>query len=391
MSLAGFRWIPVALLLLAVALSGCVNYATPDPACSGKNCEAECASDPDCAAGRECVFYEDGCCSQCQPIVCQTDADCSACEVCEPLTGECLATPCANGCGADADCAPDERCEFDAQGCCGSCQWFDRCAGLDCVATCVMDADCAPGDFCQVYEDGCCSMCLPAGDEVLLVPACVHAPRVVQAGGEFPLAVFGPIGCAWFDRVDVAAVGFDIQVRLIGLASPDPDCPQLTGCAYEDWAYMGLVWLPAPDPGGYRVTVSDSVTVTVGASGGIIEEPACQDDCPPPDLSARPWSLVSRSEAPLSASCGGFRNDGRPVQFQGQCQDYTVQAEYWRYPTDVHHCTDDWLYFGMGPFFQAEASVCHSSDASAPPRLLGIGWLAESGEQRPEAFLIESR
>ena len=119
MNLASCRWVLFAFQILAVAVIGCVKYSNQEPNCQDKACQATCATDSDCPASHVCVFYEDGCCSRCDPIACQTDADC-----------------------------PE-------------------------------------GAHCLVYENGCCSMCLPGGDEVLLVPACVHAP-----GWSRPAATF---------------------------------------------------------------------------------------------------------------------------------------------------------------------------------------------------------
>ena len=252
-----------------------------------------------------------------------------------------------------------------------------------------MDADCPPEAVCHVFADGCCSECRLADQEVELMPACAHAPYLVGAGAEFPLALFGRTECAWFDRVEVAAEGFDITVRVMGRTSADPDCPQLTDCDFQEWTYLGLVWLQAPNPGVYTITVGGAFTLTVGASGGIVEPPACQDDCPSMALESNEWDLVHLSEQRVRGKCG-YRDLDLPLVIEGACQDLSIESQ-WPFPSQVKHCTDRQLLFGQGPFHQAEASRCPISAGSFSSYVLGIGTSVQNGQEASQVFLWESR
>ncbi len=407
---------------------GCCGTCLPDNPCAGLDCLATCVSDYDCPPEALCVYYENDCCSMCFPT----------CEGCRMSAGEyCPGQP------------PDDLCEIgrisvvelgpcifsltysgDAgdetvyvNGCsdlilnldnnaCGlqyvadtdtflvACNWCGQVPYTQAYCDCVPDCrgrHCGPdgcGGLCGSCPEGCtCSdqgQCLGCPlQEVELVPSCVHAPYLVGAGGSFPLAVFGEIGCAWFDLVDVRVDGFDIDVTLIGSADPAQSCPQLEVCPGDMWTYIGLIWLPAPNPGPYTITVADAFVLQVVASGGIIEEPACQDDCAYPPLEGTNWTLSHLSSWEVAGSCGGYLNAVSDLIFDGSCQNYTVVNEDWTFPTQALHCNDGQIFFGTQAVYPADATVCPVTDPASPIRILGIANQGY-GDPAAEVFLIEA-
>ncbi len=342
----------------------------PGP-CEGLDCLPTCSSDADCPPGNICVPHHDDCCSDCVPF----------CEICYMAGGGtwCAETP------------PDDLCEVGTitateVGLC----WFDvTYTGEDGTDVLFMDgcmdhAENLPINQCGLtYEDMtnsfevACNWCGPVkytkaacGEAMVeLTPLCVHAPHLVAAGGPFPVAIYGQTGCASFDHAEVVQDGFDVQVTLWGLADSDP-CDEYDACGPKSWVYTGLVWAEAPNPGAYTVTVAGAVTQIVGASGGIIAEPDCQDDCAGPELETYDWTLEALTGEPVTGDCFTPPGDpGTALNFEGACQDYVVSAEGWGVPAQVLHCNDGEVYFGDGAPYIIDARTCDPDP---------LGWVGET-------------
>jgi hypothetical protein len=154
-----------ALVLLALALSGCLALAQHDGFWP-------CAQDSDCDVGDTCRVIEAR--SVCVPTdYCVTNDDCAHVTV-APVTSDCVANRCApRPCTVDSQCAPfrcgsafacliscasDAQCEAGshcASGLCAppSCSSDAECGGYRCAngscgTSCSGDADCTFGDFC---------------------------------------------------------------------------------------------------------------------------------------------------------------------------------------------------------------------------------------------------
>jgi len=344
-----------------------------DP-CAGLDCLPTCASDADCGGmGLVCVFHHDGCCSECVPF----------CEICYMSEGTyCPGTP------------PDQQCELGLITATevGPC-WFEveyeGEAGTDLVFMdgCMDHTVDLPVNGCSLsYDDMAntfevaCNWCgaVPytqaacAEAMVELTALCVHAPHLVGAGGPFPVAIYGQTGCATFHHAQVQQDGTDVDITLWGLVDPLDPCGDHDACGGQDWIYAGLVWAEAPNPGAYNVTVGGVVTQTVGATGGIVAEPACQDDCAHPELETFDWTTEILSEAPIQAGCADLPDldwgPGTPVTFDGACQDYTVGGPSWTFPNQALHCNDGEVYFGGGAPYTVDARTCDPDP---------LGWTGE--------------
>jgi hypothetical protein len=273
---------------------------------------------------------------------------------------------CGTVCHDDADCGPLETCELT-----------------------VHDACCAPGEMCLMIYPPCDGVCVPAGSTATdLVPACVHVPNLVGAGGTLPIAVYGQTtGCTSYDHADVTVSGYDIHVQLVGSTIRSGVCP---ACL---WTYIGLVQAPVPTPGAYRVTVEGAGTWTAVASGGIIESPACQDDCPSPPVSAYDWTLAHLSSQEVATGCGDYVNVDVPVTFQttgGPCQDFTVSGAGWPFAATAEQCTDSLVLFGAEPPYWESASVCPGPGGSPARVMLGVA-VGRGAGVLDRVFLLEGQ
>ena len=201
---------------------------------------------------------------------------------------------------------------------------------------------------------------------VELTPACWHAPHIVTAGGSFPIALLGQTAtCVTFEHVELDVDGTDVTVRLIGLERLDGECPHCIE------TYIGMIYFEAPNPGGYTITIAGESRLT-GATGGLIGELECQDDCPEPQLESADWTLYHFSSNELGGACGPTQTDFSLVQFSGSCHDYTLTNEDWSSPTQVKHCNDGEIYFGGGMPYSVDATVCEDATWISPQIILGI-------------------
>lgn len=222
----------------------------------------------------------------------------------------------------------------------------------------------------------------PRSRPVALVPSCVHVPALVGAGSFFPIAVLGETeGCVRWDRAEVSASGFDIEVRLVGVEDLVGPCP---GCLET---YVGLIWLEAPNPGPYTVRVAGRPAETVVASGGAYEDPVCSTACPAFNLGAAAWTLARVSAEDVRSSCGDYVNVGTPVSFAGSCREWTASGEDWTFPARALHCTDAELYFGPSAPYDVDATLCPGRERSA---ILGISRRPATAGAPAELFLLES-
>ena len=340
----------------------------PGP-CAGLECLPTCVSDSDCDMGHVCVPHHDGCCTECVPF----------CEICYMTEGSyCPETP------------PDDLCELGLITATevGPC-WFEvEYTGEDGTDLLFMDGcmdhtENLPNNQCGLAFDDmtdsfevACNWCGPVkytkaacGEAMVeLTPVCVHAPHLVAAGGPLPVAVYGQTGCADYHHAEVVQDGFDIQITLWGLSDADP-CDEVDACGAQDWSYAGLVFAEAPNPGAYTVTVAGAVTQIVGASGGIIAEPACQDDCASPELATFDWTLEAMTDGAVTGDCMPPPGDpGSPVTFDGACQDFTVSGQDWDLPSHALHCNDSEVYFGNGAPYIVDARTCDPDP---------LGWTGE--------------
>lgn len=236
----------------------------------------------------------------------------------------------------DKDCGPD-----GCDGTCGTCE-----------------ADCVCGD-------GKCLGCGPEQYEEIQ-PSCIHVPYMVGAGTDVPIAVWAETtSCAQFDHVDVAVDGSKVTVKLMGKKMEGP-CPP---CIFN---YAGIIWVDPLDPGGYIVTVGDLPSQYVIASAGIIEEPACEDDCAEPLNGG--WTLTRRSvDLGLEVSCGGYQNMNSPASFDGGCEESTLACDQWDGPTDVRLCTETDVFFDItDPSKTTTASRCYGPWGMAEQMLIGL-------------------
>ncbi|MFH1532623.1 MAG: hypothetical protein ABIK09_18005 [Pseudomonadota bacterium] len=220
----------------------------------------------------------------------------------------------------------------------------------------------------------------PLESFVKLTPLCVHAPWVVGAGGPFAVAVYGETGCAEFHHAEVQQDGFDVDVTLWGLKDPTGPCAEHDACGSTQWIYTGLVWVDAPNPGAYTVTV-EGFKVVVGASSGIIDDPACQDDCAWPELETYAWTLDHLTSQEVGGLCfepGAPGVVGADMTLTGACQDYFFKGDNWPLDGDAFHCNDGALLFGSGPPYMTGGTVCDTNPLGIndPIMVLGIhhGW-----------------
>ncbi len=385
---------------VCVTDDGCCGSCQPADPCAMVDCIQECDVDGDCGPGENCIWWGENCCSECQPQceICyieegtfcpQEDAP-DGCEiglvtvtevgVCwfevtyqgETATDTFLADGCVtysmnldnSGCGLTFDEFGgyfEVACNF-----CGTvmyapenCDCTPDCSGKSCGddgcgGSC---GECDMGCFCN--ESGQCAGC--AEELIELEPVCVHVPSVVQAGEAFAVAIYGQPGCSSFDHYEVDTNGTEYQITLFGSASPDPDCPPLAFCESDQWSYLGLVWLNAPNPGSYTVKVGKTFTAYAGASGGIIGEPNCDDACASPSLELYQWHMSALTAAPLLAQCiepGNEVYENAPLDFYGECQNYTLGAVLELPQIPLTHCTDGHLLFGAEAPYWMEATVC---------------------------------
>ena len=215
---------------------------------------------------------------------------------------------------------------------------------------------------------------------VELTPACWHAPHIVTAGGSFPIAVLGQTAsCVSFDHAEIEADGVDIEVRLIGREDLDGECPHCIE------TYIGLVYLEAPNPGGYTISIAGEQRMT-GATGGLIGDLVCQDDCPQPQLESSDWTLYHLSSNELGGACGPTQTNFSLVQFSGSCHDYTMSNEDWSFPTQVKHCNDGEIYFGANVPYSVDATVCEDATWISPYIILGI-----NNDSEDSLFILSRR
>lgn len=411
---------------------GCCPQCVPgeDP-CATVDCIWQCDLDSDCGTGEECLFYGEGCCSECAPF----------CELCYMSAGEyCNGTP------------PDELCEvgkitvvevgtcwfeisyagedgtdvFLANGCedfafnlevnaCGfqfdadqdlftvACNWCgpvkytqDFC---QCVPACEgkQCGDDGCGGSCGVCADGCTCIdgqCAGCGEDVVkLDPLCVHFPAMVPAGTPFPVAVYGMAQCAVYDHYEVTAEGTSYTVELFGTMPSWGLCIPLETCSEEEWVYSGIVWLEAPNPGAYTVTVGDFMGV-VGATGGLIGEPACQDDCGTPLLENFAWLLKILSSDEIAGTCltpGSGQYVGTPMEVSGTCQNYSLGAILELPQMPLKHCNDGELFFGQAAPYWMDATVCGTNPMvdGHPTVIVGTIQGAFGAPVDTQAFVVE--
>ncbi len=302
-----------------------------------------------------------------------------------------------NGCGLQFDA---ETSTFEvACNWCGEVEYAqDNC---ECTPNC-QGKECGPdgcGGSCGSCDIGCfCSaggQCTGCSEETIEVdPICAHAPSVVGAGAPFAVAIYGLPGCSEFDHYEVDSEGTSHHIRIFATASADPDCPPLASCNEMDWSYLGLVWINAPNPGAYNVKVGNSFEFVVGASCGLISEPACQDDCGTPLLENYDWTLKALADTPVMSQCLDAENAlyvGEQITFTGTCQDYVLEPVLELPAIPIKHCTDGHLLFGEEAPYWMEGTVCGTDPMIDGHLPVILGTIQDSlGAPVPtQAFLVE--
>jgi hypothetical protein len=411
---------------------GCCGHCVQDDPCANVDCIWECDIDTDCDSGDSCIIYGEGCCSECQP----------QCEICY-MKGT---TYCPGP-------APSENCEiglieveevgpcwfeitytgedgvdmFLADGCVGfsqnldlnecgltydefgdvflvACNWCGQVEYSPNFCDCKPDCEgqeCGPdgcGGICGSCEPGClCTadgFCAGCGDDLVeLDPLCVHVPSVVQAGQAFAVAVYGETGCMVFDHYEVDTVGTTHNVTLFGKTQQWAECPPADTCSSESWIYSGLIWLDAPNPGGYVVNIG-TFSGEAGASGGIIGEPECDEDCAFPALSDYIWTMLQLSEESIAGICLSPDQEtyiGETMNLDGTCPDYTL-ASFMELPDiPATHCTEDRLLFGAQAPYWMEATKCGSNPMVDGHLPIILGTIQDSfGSPLPaQMFVVE--
>jgi len=329
-------WIGVMVVLGGLMAAGytpgqCVPVDPQEPVCVAPG-DCDGLAHPDCAGGWTC---EDGACAwECGPV-----------------------------CHDDGDCGPGARCELT-----------------------ITDQCCAPGAICLAIYPPCSGVCVPrTATEVELTPFCSHVPYFLGAGGTIPVAVFGETtGCLTYDHAEVDVDGFDVSVRLVGHDLSGTVCPPCV------WSYIGLVHVPAPVPGAYRIRVAGGPAATAIASGGVIEEPACQDDCAAPALEGIDWELVHVSTQDLAGGCAfPYQNASGAIDFVGSCQSYSVAGAAWVFPRAARHCDDGFVLFGEDAPYGVSASVCDHPYGESGRLLLGVDVADPAADGVPRVFLLE--
>lgn len=418
---------------VCVTNNGCCGSCQPEDPCAVVDCIQECDIDSDCDSGESCIWFGQGCCSQCEPQceLCALDAgtycpetpppaDCELGAISVTEVGTCwfeltyqgdqgtdtlLVDGCAsfaqnletNGCGLtfdefggvfDVACNGCGTVKYAQENCSCTPDCTGKSCGPDgCGGSC---GECDIGCFCA--DNGQCMGC--GGDLLELEPLCVHVPTVVGAGQPFAVAVYGLLGCSSFDHYEVDTAGTEFSITLYGTASADPDCPPLAFCQNNQWSHLGLIWLEAPNPGTYTVKVGSQFTAQVGATGGIIGEPNCDDACPQPALENYDWTLRALTDAPLLAQCLEPGNDDyqdEALAITGACQNYTLGSVGELPEMPVKHCTDGHLLFGGPAPYWMEGTVCGSDPLvdGHPPVILGT-IQQEMGAPLPtQMFLVE--
>jgi len=386
---------------ICVTNDGCCGFCQFGDPCADVDCLKECDLDADCGPGESCIWWGEGCCSDCQPeceicyveagTFCASDSEpdgCIAGQITITEVGVCwfevtytndtaTDTVLADGCVGYSMDLPNSGCglTFDEFGgyfevtCdfCGPFQYAkENCACVaDCTGKSCGDDGC--GGSCGECDLGCfcnAGQCAGCADElVALEPVCVHVPSVVQAGEAFAVAIYGLPGCSIFDHYEVDSNGTEYEITLYGTASADPDCPPLAFCEGPAWSYLGLVWLDAPNPGAYTVKVGDNFIGVAGATGGIIDEPPCQDDCASPALENYDWTLDVLTDTPLLGQCLEPDNGiyyGLPLVINGECQDYILGEIIDLTQVPAKHCSDGHIIVGPQAPYWMEGTVCGS-------------------------------
>jgi hypothetical protein len=421
------------------SVPGCCGACVPDeePDCGQYGCLPTCVSDADCdvSMGAVCVEHAEGCCTACMPscegvcalepgVYCTPDTRDDACvlmsiEALEigPCVFEIVATgkdgtedrALVSGCGTPSFNLPNNGCgvQFDtathellvACNWCGQFPYHPSHCGCepDCDGKQCGDDGC--GGSCGSCDVGCTcdasGICLGCGGgEIEMTPLCVHVPSVVPAGSVIPVAIYGEAGCDTFTHVEVEQNGTDYAIKVKGHSDLTGQCAPYEACELQDWIYSGMVLLDAPNPGSYSVTVADSYYKQVGATGGIIEEPACPPACAEPVLEDWDWTFRRVTSQEVTGECfstqsGGYL--GTPFGFDGGCQTYTVDATNWPWSPQVMACTNGHLWFGEQAPYWTEATVCEGKPSVQPAYqiMLGITQGAAGGVDQPAMFVIE--
>jgi hypothetical protein len=416
---------------ICITNNGCCGFCQAADLCAEVDCIEECDLDVDCGPGESCIWWGEGCCSQCQAeceicyinagTFCPQEDPPDGCEigqisivevgVCwfevtyvgESATDVVLANGCVgysmnldnSGCGLTFDEFGgyfEVACNF-----CGTVEYAKE--NCDCVPDCVGKAcgDDGCGGSCGECDLGCfCNeawQCAGCAEELIeLEPTCVHVPSVVQAGEPFAVAVYGLPGCSIFDHYEVDSNGTEYQITLYGTASADPDCPPLAFCEAPAWTYLGLVWLDAPNPGAYTVKVGNSFTGVAGATGGIIDEPACQDDCASPALENYDWTLDVLTNTPLLGQCLESDNGifyGLPLAMTGECQDYVLGEIIDLTQVPAKHCNDGHIIVGTQAPYWMEGTVCGTDPIIDGHPTVILGTIQDSfGSPLPEQLFM---
>jgi hypothetical protein len=290
----------------------------------------------------------------------------------------------------EGGCVPDcEGRECGPDGCggvCGTCP-----AGCGCV-------------------DGMCPGLVDVDVEIL----CHHVPSLVGAGGGAPVAVFGQIADATdhFDAFIEAQVdGDQVTLTVTGqdlCCAHDPNCGQYVTYDTCDREFALVAYPVLPNPGGYWVTLNGQEIGMVGASGGIIAEPACDDACVQPPYEDYDWTVthalpdyISDPDGPPSwMGCADAPMMDSPVPITGSCQTYSI-AEIWTLLplpmpmpdlSDIFACTDSHLLFGTEAPYMLEATRCMTPQAlsGSDAVIVGIaniaGW--QPGDDTVLTFVV---
>lgn len=410
---------------------GCCGVCVVANQCESYECLSECSTDYDCEMGYYCIQWGDGCCAECKP----------QCEICYLEAGEyCAVLPAPGGCevgsisvteagpcwfeitytGQDGvDILMQNGCmdfvaNLPVNGCSMefisttrtfevACNWCGEVVYDADACSCIPDCEgkqCGPngcGGVCGSCEvGGTCTeggLCAGCDSLVELQPLCVHFPTMVQAGGEFAVAVYGDPGCTPYVEYKVTATQFDINVTLWGQTSADPVCEPLMGCSAQASRYLGLVLLDAPNPGVYNLNVG-GFTGSVIASGGIIESPACLNDCPSFSLANYQWTVVTLSQnQPMDMCLDSSSAEwlGLAADISGSCQNYTLGSLMSLPETPVYHCTESRVLFGETAPYWMEATLCGEPTGGYMDEALLLGTIQEPfvpGILPTQAFLI---
>lgn len=208
-----------------------------------------------------------------------------------------------------------------------------------------------------------------------LEPACVHIPNLVQAGEPAYIAVWAvDQPCLEYAGATVVVdeVARQIEVTLDRLLIESDECPP---CSEP---HFGLISLGELAPGPYQVRVGETFDGEMIASGGIIEEPNCENLCAEDTtLEGTTWGdlQIPLGTQQFDLACQPLWTESVSVAFQNACPEHELVPDLngvWPFSTVVRQCSNDHLLFGeMAPYW-VDATVCPTPASDGQRVILGV-------------------